>query len=293
MKDETIYLTRLARKVAKPYMALSELRAAMLTGSVSEGESDFYSDLDIILYFETIPSIEILQKAREENGGSELFMQLGHPDEAHYIESYFVHGVECQFGMTTVSAWEEDVATVLVKLDVESVLQKALSGMESCIPLIGEGLIATLKQQAANYPHSLSRAMVEKYLHFPSVASLWNRLESRDATIWRQSAMVESSQNILGVLAGLNQLYYTTFQFKRMNIFINKMQIAPPELSSRIESLFTLPARECCEELEKLIVEVVELVEKEMPDVDTCKTKKRLGWRYPRWQIDKAAFQDE
>ena len=47
---------------------------------------------------------------------------------------------------------------------------------------------------------------------------------------------------LIAVLAGLNRLYFTTFQFKRTQRFIDEMDIKPDRLAQRIEALFAGPA---------------------------------------------------
>ena len=96
---------------------------------------------------------------------------------------------------------------------------------------------------------------------------------------------MESAQNILGVLSGLNRLYFTTFQFKRMHRFIEQMTIAPSNFGDRIENLFQLEPSVAVIELEALVRETVELVELHMPQVDTSTAKQRLGWRQQPWEF--------
>ncbi|MGI9059346.1 MAG: hypothetical protein ACR2H5_12270 [Ktedonobacteraceae bacterium] len=44
------YLLTLAKRNAQAYASLPNIKAIMLTGSAAEGISDFYSDIDMILY---------------------------------------------------------------------------------------------------------------------------------------------------------------------------------------------------------------------------------------------------
>ena len=72
---------------------------------------------------------------------------------------------------------------------------------------------------------------------------------------------VESSYRILGILAGLNRLYFSAFHFKRQGQFIRQLQIAPDNLAERIESLFKVDYGLAVAELERLIEETVTLGE--------------------------------
>ena len=276
------YLIGLARKLAQPYAALPEIRAILLTGSASEGVSDFYSDIDMILYYETLPSEDVLAAAAEQNGGSDRAQIAPRQDDAA-IEHYYVDGVECQFAHSTIAVWEAEIASVLVNHDVTSPTQKALGGMAEAIPLYGEDLIRKWQATLAAYPDALAMAMVQQHLVFYAVWGLLDRMEMRDATIWFNQMLVDNAHALLGTLAGLNHLYFSNFQFKRTRHFIEKMTIAPPNFADRLEALFHSYPANAAADLEVLVRETVGLVEAHMPQVDTTRARRRLGWKPERW----------
>jgi uncharacterized alpha-E superfamily protein len=110
------------------------------------------------------------------------------------------------------------------------------------------------------------------------------KLARRDTTLWYYQILVESAQNLLGVLSGLNRLYYSTFQFKRMGKFIEQMSIAPTNLTSRLERLFRAEPHVAANQIEQLVQETLDLVDAYMPQVDTSSVRRRVGWRQQPWQ---------
>jgi len=126
--------------------------------------------------------------------------------------------------------------------------------------------------------------MVERHLAFFPLWSLEERLAARDATLWRYEVLVEAAQHLLAILAGLNRLYFSTFQFKRAGAFIARMTIAPENLASRLEALFRADPRAAGEQLEALVRETLDRVEQHMPEVDLTSARRRLGWRQTPWQ---------
>ena len=108
-------------------------------------------------------------------------------------------------------------------------------------------------------------------------------MASRDATIWYFQELVTASQNILGVLAGLNRRYYSAFQFKRQAGFIAKLAISPERLAARLDDLFVLDRASAALELERLVGETIALVEAHLPDVDTGPARRLLGARQQPW----------
>src|SRR4051794_37590308 len=109
---ESAYLRTLARRIAGAYQETAHPAAALLTGSAAEGESDRYSDLDLILYYDALPLEDAVRAAREGCGGSD-FRLLGQGSEREFAETYVVDGVDCQVAHTTITAWEDDMASVL------------------------------------------------------------------------------------------------------------------------------------------------------------------------------------
>ena len=284
MNRASQYLFELAKQKIKPYIANSQARAAMITGSTARGEADFYSDVEMFVYYEQLPSKEELQFARQQNQGSQPILTIDDYSNGWFGESYYIDGVEFQIGCLTIAFWERDMATILQELDT-SPLQKALSGMLDCIPVYGEELISQWKKQVADYPDTLAQAMVEKYLNFVPIWALQEELAARDTTLFQHQIRLEIAQNILGVLAGLNRLYYTTFQFKRMRTFIEKMNIAPQNLYERLESIYNQEPLSAANQLKELVVETVDLVELHMPDIDISKIRNALERREHSWEL--------
>ncbi len=287
MTDRNQYLLELAKRNAVAYIANPKAKAAMVTGSVAEGLCDEYSDCEIIFSYDELPSEEELRLARQQNQGSEPLWSLGNLQEGSFGESYLVNGVEFQIGHETIANWEKEIATILEEFDL-SPMMKAMTGTLIGVPLYGEPLIQQWKAKIANYPDGLAQKMVEHYLKFVPIWGMQEKLARRDTTLWYHQILVESAQNILGVLSGLNHLYYSTFQFKRMSRFIEQMEVAPEYLDERLESLFHDEAPVAVDRLEVLVRETIKLVEIEMPQVDTSSAKRKIGWRQQPWKLSES-----
>ncbi len=287
MTDRTQYLLELVKRNVEAYIANPKTKAVMVTGSVAEGLCDEYSDCDVCFYYDELPTEDELQLVRQQNQGSELIGILGDRQVGAFGESFLMNGVECQFAHATITQWEKEISTVLEQFDVQSPIMKGMSGTLIGIPLYGETLIQQWKAKVANYPNGLAQTMVEHYLKFFAIWGMQQKFAKRDTTLWYYQIIVESAQNLLGVMSGLNRLYYSTFQFKRMNKFIEQMEIAPRNLAARLEGLFYNEASVAVNQLEALVRETVELVEIHLPQVDTLSAKRKLGWRQQPWEISK------
>lgn len=284
MAERSQYLLELVKRNVKAYIANPKTKAVMVTGSVAEGLCDEYSDCDVMLYYDELPSEQELNLARQQNQGSELIEILGDRQEGAFGETLFINGVECQFAHATIAQWEKEISSILEEFDVQSPIVKGMSGILIGIPLYGETLIQQWKAKVANYPDGLAQSMVEHYLKFFPIWGMQEKLARRDTTLWYSQILVESAQNILGVLSGLNRLYYSTFQFKRMGKFIEQMSIAPTNLTSRLESLFRAEPYVAANQIEQLVQETLDLVDTYMPQVDTSSVRRKVGWRRQPWQ---------
>lgn len=277
------YLVALARKLAVAYLQHTQPTAILLTGSAAEGTSDYYSDLDLILYYTALPSEAQIASARAANGGID-FRDLGPRTPTQCAEDYFVHNVECQVAHITCAAWEADMDRVLQDLDVESPIQKALGGLLAGLPLYGAAQIGQWQARAAAYPPALATAMIQHYLQFWPLWYLEERLAVRDATLWIHETLVESAYQILGVLAGLNRVYYSRFQFKRLGKFVAGLAVAPVDLAARIEQMLMASPPVAIRTLATLVTETTALVQTYMPDVMPVATRRPPGTRQQPWQ---------
>ena len=119
MDSPSAYLRALARQIAAPYLGHPELKAALLTGSSAADQADHYSDIDLILYYDDLPGEEELRAAREANRGGERIWQIGEREAGWIAEAYEVRGVQCQVACAAIAAWEDNMASVLERLDAE------------------------------------------------------------------------------------------------------------------------------------------------------------------------------
>ncbi|MCC6429202.1 MAG: hypothetical protein IT435_20570 [Phycisphaerales bacterium] len=159
-----------------------------------------------------------------------------------------------------------------------------MSGTLISIPITGAARLEAWQKQIRAYPDTLRLAMVRHHLKFFAVWGVMPRLEVRDAHLWIRQSLLDTSFNVLGTLAGLNREYFTTFQFKRTRAFISKLTLSPPNLADRLESLWTLPSRPATQTLRSLVAETTDLVERELPEIDTTAARKAPARNDIAWQ---------
>ncbi|MFN3239658.1 MAG: hypothetical protein ACE37D_21760 [Pseudomonadales bacterium] len=285
MTEESDYLIEVARKISLPYQELPGMVAAMITGSAAKGLADNYSDIDMTMYWQALPEDQVLANIMQQYGASERTWFLGNRDDGSFAEAYQYEGIEIQIGHTTTAAWEAAMDSVLIDHECGTPTHKALEGTLNCIPFFGEVHIESWQQRIADYPDELARAMIQHHMKIMPVWGLQHHFASRDAQLWLAQLFSEATFNILGLLAGLNKLYFTDFQFKRTRYFINQMSIKPALLATRLEQLLTGEVGHRGEILRQLVNECAELVSRHYPDIDIKPLTRRLDWTQPHWRL--------
>ena len=142
----------------------------------------------------------------------------------------------------SVGGFEREIARVVVDLELSEELLEVLSGLFQGLPLHGHEHIEDWRRRAG-YTEPLQRATIEKRWRFFPWWYFQERLRTRDATAWRHDVLAQSVYGIVGTLAALNRVYFSTFEFKRASSFVTELEIAPPELGARLDALFELDER--------------------------------------------------
>jgi hypothetical protein len=261
-------LRRVAERVAAAWVEHTSPRAILLTGSAAAGGGDGHSDIDIVAYYDAPPSDASLTAAWLAIGGDRLEGR-----------KYWVDGVEVDGGPATIADVERNLADVLERFEARSPAQKLCEGILKGVPLHGADLIEGWQARLRAYPPELTRAMVEAHLTFWPVWRVADWLAARDMALWYHQTLLDSSTNVLGILAGINRLYYHPAYAKRLRTFVAGMRVAPARLASRLERLLTDDPAIAIPALEQVVAETLAIVEAEMPEVDTTAIRRDLGSR--------------
>jgi Nucleotidyltransferase domain len=283
MHGATEHLRELARRIVEAALERVPLRAALLVGSAGRGDADFYSDLDLLFYVDELPREEIRGEIREAVGGTDP-MRKEEPTEHFCGEEFDLQGVRTEVSFVTVARTEWQLEQLLDGLEaVDSPLQKVLSGMLEGLPLHGRELVERWQARLRDYPEPLRRAMIVRHWRFYPLWHHADAMAARDAELWRLDVLLDAAFDLLGVLAGLNRLYFARFQLNRLRAFTAKMELAPPRLADRLESLFRLEPESAAAELGRLVEETHALVAAEFPDLELPPLRFPVGTRKQPW----------
>jgi predicted nucleotidyltransferase len=272
LTPETIHLRALAERLTDTYLRHCGPCAVLLVGSAASGDADEYSDVDLIVYYDRVPPADTIARAAAELSpgwyrATPWSDESGEEDQDGLGERYGLDGVECQVAHVSVGAFEREIKRVVDGLELDEELLKIMSGLFEGRALAGEERIEEWRGMAAYRPE-LQRALIAKRWKLFPWWYFQERLRRRDSTVWRHDVLVQSAYAIVGALAALNCVYFSTFEFKRSTRFLSRLELAPSDLAKRLDSLFELSEPESTAELERLVEETQALVAAHLPDVD-------------------------
>lgn len=263
----------IARDVALAHAPLAGAALlALVSGSVVEDLADERSDVDMSIVFDALPAEDALRAAC----GRPWIWQAGALGEGSLVVAFRVDGIEVQIAYSDHATLCRELDQVLVAHDPDTPLHKLAEGLSKAEALSGAERLRALQARIADFPEALGRAMAA---HFLGRVTPWRAIAQivhRDATLWCRELQVQAGYRLIGALAGLNGLYFTTFQFKRMRRFVERMSIAPADLAARLEdSLRAASPAASFAGVHALEAEVIELVARRWPDLDLAPTRER------------------
>jgi predicted nucleotidyltransferase len=274
----TTSLEALARRVAEACAQEAGAVAALVAGSTASGETDEWSDIDVVLFYDEWPGPDRIGAVRDTLGATALRPLAGDPAGDVYLEQFEVDAVACQLVHQTVEAWRSTAKVVLETLDTASPVQKALSGLHAGVILFGSDVIGQLRAEAA-YPEPLRAAMVRSSLDIFPLWMMQDSLARRDAELWQREQLVSGLQKVLAMLAGVSSVWFSTFQLKHQSALVASLVEAPADLGARLDAALVAPMPDAALELERLVEESLAIVERRLPDVEVTGLRGLIGRR--------------
>ncbi|MBN2788695.1 MAG: nucleotidyltransferase domain-containing protein [Candidatus Delongbacteria bacterium] len=273
MKNCTEELLKLIKKITKVYSEREEIKAIAVTGSVSRGNATEYSDTDIVLIYNKLPPDDFFTEAFKINRGEnrEIFGK----DEDGMAEQYYVDGVEYQFAHGLPKYYDETFDKLLNEYSIDPTHQHIADSFGDILPIYGEEYINSLKSRLKDFPEELQIKLVERYLRFGPFDELKYRFQKKENIIWTTDVLSIYVKRIIATLLGVNKKFIP-YDFRKIERVIDGLEHKPDDLYNRIHRLFEFPRINALDDLYKLKMETIEIVEKNLPRFDTAKVRNEL-----------------
>ena len=210
-------------------------------------------------------------------GGERFKLHQYAPGEV-YLEQYRIGAAKMDVVHITLGWWERLVADVVERADTAPDKQELIDGFLNAVVFQGEAGYAAWRSRLLPYPGELAVRMVERHLFFYPPWVMREHDVARDDWLSFYSHLTAAVRNLLGIQAGLNRIYVSTEAAKRPTEIFRRMTIAPAELAGRVEALWLMDRSQVPDTLATLVSEVLDLVEKHLPQVDVGTARQRIGF---------------
>ncbi|GKV57252.1 hypothetical protein NCCP2222_31990 [Sporosarcina sp. NCCP-2222] len=277
-------LNRLALEHSNYYMQNAKVEAVLLGGSVSRNWQDKFSDIELFIFWRENPTEEDRKRPITLANGSIIDF---HPyEEEEWSETYVAQCVKFEISNFLTSTIQKISNEVILEFDTDLNKQCLVASVHEGIRLGGEQVIYQLKEQIKGYPAELSKAMISQNMN------LGNRWHNREALLAREDwlmlykVIVSVQEKIMGILFGLNRVYVHHPAYKWQKKSLENMTVVPENVVSRLTSILLEHPEKGIRELEVMIGEIFDLIQKEYPDMDVTEVREKTLFLRPENIMD-------
>jgi predicted nucleotidyltransferase len=271
---------RVATGLARTYAGLGDVAAIIVGGSVARGWADRWSDVELAIYWTSLPTLDRLATLAHRAGVSDIRVFTDDP-QAGVDEEWTVDGLKIDLVHRTTATVDQVIHDVIDCVDPTWPKQAHLHLLQTGIVLHGTGWTDDLRTRTA-YPPELALYMVRKHLRFGPRDWL-EMLAERNDVVYLYSLCCEVERRIVGTLLGVNRTFPPTGDLKWLVRVARDLPIAPADLADRLTSVFGTDPPTGVRMLHDLVEETIAIVEWHMPEIDTTPVRERLAQRRPRW----------
>jgi hypothetical protein len=304
MNEATEWRAELGRRVAEAYVQDKKLAAAALGGSVARGWADRYSDVEVFVFWREAPAEKERLAAVERAGGRiEVYWavpprpseyralvtrthgrmgQIWPYEDEEWSEHFFVHGVAIGVSGFLTETVEQYLVDVVKQADATDRKQILLSTVQHGQPLYGEERLVDWRNRAA-YPDHLAKSIISSLLAYDDSWAASEMLAARQDLLALYPLLIHLADKILRILLALNHTYLPDPRFKWLVRLAGQLQYRPSGLAQRLKDVFQMEPMPAAGELQHLFEETLQLVETQMPQIDTEAARKWIRYRRPVW----------
>jgi len=260
-----------AKEFAKQIAHYENVEALVIGGSVARGYADEFSDLEIILFWNTLPDDTIRFRIVEDLKGHFLFVYDGPSREDQLI----IDGLQVDLWHISVSHQEAVIDHVLKHYASDMGSLNAMDTIRNAFPLSGEKLVQRWKNRAENYPQELAEKILDEHLDSFRVDYLTLSEDRKDLTgFYNQLSFLQ--QEAFLVLLALNKTYFPSYKWLYKSL--HDMKIKPANAVERFRKAYEITRDIAISETREILEEIVQLVEHQIPHYDTEPIRRRLEY---------------
>ncbi len=274
-KPQNVWRIELAQKLFQKVKTTKGLQTAFIGGSVCRGLADEYSDLELCFVWDTLLEEKQRLAFNETLEVKSFYVSEQRENDFKQVEeSVHFHDFQIDIFHTTTAYINSIIEAVFVKNEIKFSQQIYLNVLHNALPLYDNGRLEEWKNQIETYPQRLGTKLIQTYTDRFFKASVDIFLYRKDWAVF-YSLITGYQKNIFLVLTALNKVYFSGFKYSHQHI--QQFSIKPQGMSDLYEKLYQLPPIEMWESIKKLKLEVLQLVKKYYPEIETTHIFQRLN----------------
>lgn len=268
-----------ARRLAPSLLAFEGIEALIVAGSVARNLADAYSDLELAMFWEAVPGDAVRAAMADALQADFLFGYDGPSRE----DQLLVHGLHVDLWHIAAAHEEEVIRGVLEEHRTDLGALNAMDTLRCCIPLHGQPLVRRWKSLAEGYPRGLALALLREHLPSFRVDQLATCALRQDPTGFYAELCHLQHAAFLALLA-LNRRYFPTFKW--MYPTLETLEIKPDAIAARFRHALAADREQAVADTRRLLFEVLELVERAFPELESAAHRRRLEYLRPATEPD-------
>ncbi len=274
MTEASIRRLELGSRIAAACSKHPLVKAVAAYGSAAYGTADDLSDLDLKIYWDA-PRPGTVQELSVPGALLNSEDAIFGPTPQR-LDVFEVEGLAVSLLHVTLAELEAMVTNVVERCDTDGPTQVTLWMLAREYPLFGPEHVRRWQEQIARYPERLAERMVQEHLTFYPRRVLTELASASVDLVTQLHVFCRMSENIVGVLLGLNRMYGSCLNLKLLNTFIAGMDIVPAGLRPAIDGF---PGRDGTPSLLRIaamIDEVYDLVAAHLPTIDASASRRHF-----------------
>jgi hypothetical protein len=261
-----------ARRLTGQLVTFTGVQAVVIGGSVARGFADANSDIEIPVFWESLPSDPTRHTIVRALGAEFVFAY----DAPSYEDQLLIDGHQVDLWHIAVANQEAILRAVLLEHRSDLSSLNAMDTVRSCIPLYGDGIVQEWKRLANEFPDDLARKIIDEHMVSLSLEQL-SLMAQRDNPTGFYAELTHLQQEVFLILLALNRMYFPTFKW--MYPTLDNMRLKPDSIGRRFRRVFGESYPVAIAGTRSILEETLRLVEGGFPHLDMRPAFRRLAYQ--------------
>jgi hypothetical protein len=275
LNPDSQWRIELARQIVTHYSAA----AVMLVGSPVMGLADAYSDIDMLMYWHSIPTENERVAIAQSLGGR--IIELGDtsaepkadPALQSQSEAYVIGEYDLKIDIThiTIASQQKLIDDVVLRHETHEYKLGAVEGLSHCMALTGQAFIAKWQEEIRLLPDVLAHKLMRQYAQMWAQRPLRDMLIRRGDVLYASRALWDIAEKVVYMLVVVNG-QYPPLRLKHLPWIIEALELKPTNMLERITQICSLAPAEALPIAAQLVEETFTIVAAQGYDINNART---------------------